>query len=81
LLEDDDFDMDDGSEEENEEGWDEEKWDDDEEEDVEKGGGSNVLNSIYCEKLTHNNEDGDDIPEDEDALWSASAQNGMQGLG
>ncbi|KAG0362365.1 hypothetical protein BGX24_005124 [Mortierella sp. AD032] len=79
LLDDDDFNMDDGSEEEDEEEWDEEEWDEEEEaNEVEKGKGSDGLTSVFCEKLVHNNDDDDDRPEDENALWSASVQNASQ---
>lgn len=63
----------------------EEEWDEEcvmeEEDEVEKEGGSNSLTGFFCEKSGHNNDDGDDLPEDEDELWSASAQNGLQVLG
>ncbi|KAG0361603.1 hypothetical protein BGX24_005319 [Mortierella sp. AD032] len=74
LLDDEEFDdMDDVSEEE----WDEE-CDKEEEDEVEKEGGSDNLTGFFCEKSGHNNDDGDDLPEDEDELWSDSAQKGLQ---
>ncbi|KAF9538384.1 hypothetical protein EC957_006877 [Mortierella hygrophila] len=72
LLEDSEFDMTDASEEDEEE--------EEEEEEVEKEGGSDSLNSYFRKKSRHYSDYGDDIPEDEDALWSANAQKGPQGL-